>query len=114
MVQGYEHVAWNILLVSLAETDITNDPKCIPTFIYEWNGTTHRYYPDLYVETQRRIIEVKSTYTYRKELEKNRAKRNQVMADGYMFELWICSKTKVLQILHGDEEMDAAVVKGGR
>ncbi len=115
MYQGYEDVAWKILLSTLKETEITNDPKLIPTFIYEWEGKTHRYYPDLYVETQRRIIEVKSTYTYRTELGKNRAKRDQVMADGYTFEFWICSKTGVLYVLHGDEEevvvaaVDAAV-----
>ena len=104
MCQGYEDVAWRVLLSTLKETEITNDHKRIPTFIYEWEGKTHRYYPDLYVETQRRIIEVKSTYTYRTELGKNRAKRDQVMADGYTFEFWICSKTGVLHVLHGDEE----------
>ena len=109
MYQGYEDVAWKVLLSSLAETDITNDPKLIPTFIYEWEGKTHRYYPDVYVETQRRIIEVKSTYTYRTELGKNRAKRDQVMADGYAFEFWICSKTGVLYVLHGDEEEEVVV-----
>jgi hypothetical protein len=37
------------------------------------------------------------------------------MADGYTFEFWICSKTGVLYVLHGDEEevvvaaVDAAV-----
>jgi hypothetical protein len=104
MYQGYEDVAWKILLSTLKETEITNDPKLMPTFIYEWEGKTHRYYPDLYVEGQRRIIEVKSTYTYRTELGKNRAKRDQVMADGYTFEFWVCSKTGVLHVLHGDEE----------
>ena len=109
MYQGYEDVAWKVLLSTLKETEITNDPKLIPTFIYEWEGKTHRYYPDLYVETQRRIIEVKSTYTYRTELGKNRAKRDQVMADGYTFEFWICSKTGVLHVLHGDEEEEAVM-----
>lgn len=109
MYQGYENIAWNVLLSTIEETEITNDPKCMPLFIYEWGEKTHRYYPDLYVISQRRIIEVKSLYTYRKELDKNQAKRDQVLADGYAFEFWICSKEKVLHVLHGkDSDTDGA------
>jgi hypothetical protein len=109
MYQGYENIAWKVLLSTIEETEITNDPKLMPLFIYEWGGKTHRYYPDLYVISQHRIIEVKSTYTYRKELDKNRAKRDQVLADGYAFEFWICSKEKVLHVLYGkDSDTDGA------
>jgi hypothetical protein len=40
--------------------------KEMPEFWYIMDdGTKHRYFPDIFVKSQNRFIEVKSTYTYR-------------------------------------------------
>ncbi len=95
--QGYENIAIDELLKSITETDFTNDVKLIPKVIYEFNNKKHRYYPDIYIPSQKRIIEVKSPYTYNKQLEQNECKKDQVLKDGYTFEFWICSKTGILE-----------------
>lgn len=95
--QGYENVALDELLETINEDDITNDVKLMPKFIYEFNNKKHRYYPDIYIPSQKRIIEVKSEYTYNKQLEQNHCKREQVIKDGYTFEFWICNKKEVIE-----------------
>ncbi len=97
--QGYENVALDELLKTLKEGEITNDVKLMPKIMYEFEGKTHRYYPDIYIPSQKRIVEVKSPYTYKKQLEQNHSKRDQVMKDGYTFEFWICDKKKILEII---------------
>jgi hypothetical protein len=66
---------------------------CFKTIIEK----SHRYYPDLYIPSQKKIIEVKSPYTYNKQLEQNHCKKNQVVQDGYTFEFWICSKEELIE-----------------
>jgi hypothetical protein len=95
--QGYENVALDELLIMLNEEDITNDVKQMPKFMYEYEDKLHRYYPDIYIPSQKRIIEVKSDYTYNKYLEKNQCKKAQVLKDGYKFEFWICNPTKIVE-----------------
>jgi hypothetical protein len=95
--QGYENVALDELLKTFKEDDLTNDVKQMPKFMYEFEGKTHRYYPDLYLPSEKKIIEVKSPYTYNKQVEQNHCKRDQVIADGYTFEFWICEKTKIIE-----------------
>ena len=95
--QGYEDVALRELLQTLQESEIVNDVKKMPKFMYEFEGKEHRYYPDIYIPSQRRIIEVKSKYTYEKELAQNQCKKQQVEQDGYQFEFWICDKKAVVE-----------------
>jgi hypothetical protein len=95
--QGYEDVALRELLQTLKEEDITTDVKKMPKFMYEFEGSTHRYYPDIYLPDQKRIIEVKSKYTYERQLEQNHCKKAQVEKDGYHFEFWICDKKTVVE-----------------
>lgn len=71
--QGYEDVAIRELLQEYAEEEIVNDVKMMPRFMYEFEGKTRRYYPDLYVPKENKIIEVKSTYTYLQFRAKNQA-----------------------------------------
>jgi hypothetical protein len=81
----------------MKESDFTNDVKLMPKFTYQFGGKSHRYYPDLYIPSQKKIIEVKSPYTYNKQLEQNHCKKNQVVQDGYTFEFWICSKEELIE-----------------
>ncbi len=81
----------------MKESDFTNDVKLMPKFTYQFGGKSHRYYPDLYIPSQKKIIEVKSPYTYNKQLEQNNCKKDQVVQDGYTFEFWICSKKDIIE-----------------
>lgn len=69
----------------------------MPKIMYEFNNKNHRYYPDIYIPSEKRIIEVKSPYTYTQQLEQNNCKRDQVINDGYTFEFWICNKKSILE-----------------
>jgi hypothetical protein len=95
--QGYENIAFDELMKEMKESDFTNDVKLMPKFTYQFGGKSHRYYPDLYIPSQKKIIEVKSPYTYNKQLEQNHCKKNQVVQDGYTFEFWICSKEELIE-----------------
>lgn len=95
--QGYEDVAFNELLQTLNEKDITNNVKLMPKIIYDFNGKKKRYYPDIYLPSQNRFIEVKSDYTFKRYLSQNIAKQSQMFKDGYLFEFWICTTKSVVQ-----------------
>jgi len=92
-VQGYEPQALDELLETYNESDLIirdkNIEKEIGSIMYELNGKTCRYYPDIYIKSQNKIIEVKSTYTYKKDQDKNIAKMNACMKLGFRFEFMI-------------------------
>ena len=96
--QGYENVAFDDLLKIMMEDDFTNDVKQMPRINYMYEGKMHRYYSDIYIPSQKKFIEVKSPYTYNKQLLQNNAKRDQVILDGYAFEFWICDKKSIIEI----------------
>jgi len=97
--QGYEDVAIRQLLSEMGEEVFTNDVKVMPRMIYFHGGKRHRYYPDLYIPSQKRFIEVKSTWTYSRYLPQNEAKAQGCLQDGYAFEFWICSAKGILEIV---------------
>jgi hypothetical protein len=82
-VQGYEPKVLAKLVVDYSENDIIvgvqNIIDEIGFFHYEYENETHRYYPDIYIKSQNRVVEVKSTYTFNKEKEKNLLKRESVL-----------------------------------
>ena len=43
------------------------------------------YYPDYYLPEYNLIVEIKSDYTYKKELDKNICKRKSCVEQGYNF-----------------------------
>ena len=56
----------------------------------------HKYFPDIYIEKENRIIEVKSTYTYDDELEINLMKRKASKFNKYNFEFWLVNEDGTL------------------
>jgi hypothetical protein len=89
-IQGYEHFALNILLQKYSEDQILTERKNVPRITYKYNDETERYYfPDIYIPSENKIIEVKSTWTYSKEVDKNTAKWNATREKGYICEVWI-------------------------
>ena len=53
------------------------------TYIFE--NKQRRYHPDFYIKNLNLIVEIKSTYTYKYDIEKNEAKRKAALENGYNF-----------------------------
>jgi hypothetical protein len=89
-IQGYENKAISVLLAEGYTADDIETGKCnIPSFIYTYKGKEHRYYPDIFIVKEKRIIEVKSQYTFKIDLERNLAKKKCVEELGYRFDFLI-------------------------
>lgn len=83
-LQGYEPKAMDFLLEKYNETDIftknSEIEKLIGKFTYfDDDMKEHRYYPDIYIKSENRIIEVKSDFTYELEITKNQKKKESVI-----------------------------------
>lgn len=95
MVQGFENLALDTLLLTLPENDILIDKSDIEQATGRISYAGDRtYYPDLYIKSQNKIIEVKSLFYYKKDLLENLAKRDACLALGMGFEFWIYDKQK--------------------
>lgn len=96
-IQGYEHLALDELIKdNINEDDIVTIRKEMPiiSYYYILDKKYHRYFPDIWVKSENKIIEVKSMYTYKKELIKNIMKALATRKLGYQFEFWIYTKEK--------------------
>jgi hypothetical protein len=98
-IQGYENYALDILLKEYTEDEIVNSRNKIPTIDYEYKMLNKRYFPDIYIPKENKIIEVKSTWTYKKELVKNLLKAIYTRKAGYLYEVWIIDKQELINIL---------------
>ena len=59
--------------------DLITSKKDVPKIWYsDIDGKKHRYYCDIYIPSENKIIEVKSTWTYKKELHMNILKSEHV------------------------------------
>lgn len=96
--QGYEHFAYNELLniQNLDENELITSRKEVPEVWYkDENGKRHRYYVDIFIPSQNKCIEVKSTWTMRKP-EHIFEKQQAVKELGYECEIWIYDKNGTL------------------
>lgn len=95
-VQGYENRALDALLEKYNEVDlvISNSEifKILGVIEYVENGSTHRYFPDIYIPKDNLIIEVKSTRTFSVHKKKNLLKREAIEKMGIKFQFWIYGK----------------------
>ena len=93
-VQGYEPQALDILIKQeYNEDDIITAQTDVPEIWYETDdGKKHRYYVDIYIKSENRMIEVKSRYTYDNKKEENHLKQQASKDAGYKHEIWILSK----------------------
>jgi hypothetical protein len=89
-LQGYEDKGLNFLLSKHDETDIISSVKDIRekigTIEYYLDNRIRKYYPDFYVVSTNTIYEVKSTWTYKSNREKNEAKKYRCLELGFNFE----------------------------
>ena len=91
-VQGYEHFALNELVKIYSEDQIKSDRKDIPRIEYykEDNKDKKRYYfPDIYIPHENKIIEIKSTWTYKCQRGNIKEKAEFTKKNGYIYEIWV-------------------------
>jgi hypothetical protein len=88
-VQGYEPFALDELIKLYNESDIITDKKEIPRITYNINEKKKYYFPDIYIPTQNKIIEVKSDWTYKSKQDNIEEKANATKSAGYIYEIWI-------------------------
>jgi hypothetical protein len=91
-VQGFEPYALDELYKIYSEDDIITDRKLIPKIEYIDNNIKKFYFPDIYIKSINKIIEVKSTWTYKTNENKCILKGKSCILKGYKFELWIYDK----------------------
>ena len=65
-----------------------------------YNNNELVYYPDIYIKSLNKIIEVKSTWTYKMYKEKNIAKWNATINSGYEFEVWVFNNKGECKIIN--------------
>jgi hypothetical protein len=93
-VQGSEDKALTILLNDYAESDIVVDDERIARMIGKiyykgLDGKVHRYIPDIYIVSERKVVEVKSSFTYKIQQKTNMLKEQAVLEAGYRFQFMI-------------------------
>lgn len=88
-IQGYENLCLDILINIYNENDIlTDNERKVPIIRYIKDNKKRLHFPDIYIKSENKIIEVKSTYTLeisKNVLEKYLAAEQQ----GYKYEIWM-------------------------
>lgn len=108
-IMGYESKAIDyLLLLNYKEEDLLIDDKeiheSIGKFTYILDGKEKRYFPDIYVISEKRIIEVKSIYTLKNDLRKNLYKRDSVLNRGFKFEFLVYTDNGQKMLLNEEVE----------
>ena len=91
-VQGYEPFALDILFKTehQDESNIITDRIEVPRIAYtKEDDSDHYYFPDIFIKSEKKLIEVKSTWTYSLHLETNQCKWKAAQAAGYTMEFWV-------------------------
>jgi len=93
--QGYENYALDCLLKNdnIQENEIITGAKNVPEIWYnDENGKKHRHYVDIFIPSQNKCIEVKSTWTAEKKKDNIYLKQQAATELGYIYELWIYNR----------------------
>ncbi len=104
-IQGYENFALDILINKYNEDDIvvknSEIRKEIGSVKYTGiQGKPRTYLPDFFIKSEKKIIEIKSEYTFEKDRENNFLKRDACKAMQLEFEFWIINgKGEIVHIL---------------
>lgn len=97
--QGYEPFALDKLVKedNISEDDIITGCKNVPTIWYnDEQHKKHRHYVDIFIPSQNRCIEVKSTWTAEKKKDNIFLKQEAAKQLGYNYEIWIYNAKKEL------------------
>lgn len=101
-IQGYENKALDILLKNFKEEDLVIGNKNIQNiigkiFYTDSNCVVRRYFPDIYIISINKIIEVKSIWIYNKDKLKNDCKKEECLKRGFNFDFIIFLNKKTLE-----------------
>jgi len=89
-VQGYEPFALDELIQTFAEDDIITGCSNVPTIAYVDIKNKHRkHFPDIFIPSQNKCIEVKSTWTLGKGEDSIFLKQIAGKQLGYNYEIWV-------------------------
>jgi hypothetical protein len=91
-VQGYEPFGINELINTekISEDDIITNRSEVPIIWYkDTDEKEHRYFVDIYIPSQKRCIEVKSTWTMEKKRDSVFEKQQAMKDAGYECEIWV-------------------------
>jgi hypothetical protein len=94
-IQGYEHHGLNELLQNelINEDDIITGCNNVPVIWYiDKNNKKHRHFIDIYIPSQNRCIEIKSTWTAKLHNNVIFLKQQAGKELGYNYEIWIYDK----------------------
>jgi len=94
-VQGYEDLALDELVQKYEEEDILVGRSNIPTIEYHINDVKHVYFPDFFIKSENKIIEVKSEWTIQLRRGNVQEKALATIKAGYKYEIWIYNDKKV-------------------
>lgn len=96
-VQGYEPQALDLLFKSYDENDVSVSKSEMPEFWYvDVSGKNRRYFPDIFIKSENRFIEVKSTWTYNINKNKIKLKCKSVTDKSYKIDVWILHENGTL------------------
>lgn len=94
-LQGYEHYGVDELIKeeNISEHDIITNRSKVPNIWYEdKNGKKRRYFVDIFIPSQKRCIEIKSTWTMKVKKDNVLEKQQAMINAGYKCEIWVYSK----------------------
>lgn len=96
-IQGYENLALDQIFEVYKEEDIILSKKDMPVIWYVKNNTQHKYFPDIFIKSENKLVEVKSEYTFNSNKEESLLKQKYSKIYGYLHEIWIYKKNKTLK-----------------
>jgi hypothetical protein len=101
-VQGYENIALDFLIDrGYNEDDIVTNRTEVPEIWWvNKNNKKSRYYVDIFIKSENKFIEVKSPYTFTKNKEKMEKTKEAVKEKGYLYELWLINKGKIIEVIN--------------
>ena len=89
-VQGYEPYALNEIIQSIQEDDIIMGTLNVPVITYnDENNKIHKHFPDIFIPSLNKLIEIKSTWTAKTNLHNIFLKQTAAKEAGYLYEIWI-------------------------
>lgn len=107
-VQGYEPYALDILFKEFDEDDIVTDRCSVPRMCYQLDGKTRYYFPDIYIASLNKVIEVKSSWTAKLNTHILSAKMEATTKAEYVYEMWEFDKKQNLTV-HTPESLPKTI-----
>ena len=93
-IQGYENLALDELFQLYEQDDVVIGRGNVPTIVYYIDQVKHVYFPDIYIKSENKIIEVKSEWTLTLVKGNVEEKAQATVKAGYKYEIWIYNTRK--------------------